>query len=579
MLRSPPFFLLWPHLRSAANARRSRDGRSRLRLLLFAALGCAFIALAFLGARWMFFKFSAVEYLAELLIRRVLGLVLLFFSGLLVFSSLITAFSTFYLADDLPLLITSPVPVRRLYLARLAETWAQASWMMLVFALPVAAGCGPVLGAPFWFYPLLLGLMVPLTLLCSAVGTVGAMLLAWLLPARRTQDVLMVLALIAFLVLYVAFRLAEPEKLLDPAGFDRLVALIGSLRQDGGATTPADWYVAAVFGALRLETGPRDADAVRGAVLPALALVTGALASLFVGAWVAEGVYFRSWSLSQEGRTGQEQSRLTRLVGFIAPAVAVRRRPRPFAAPGPAFRWRDTRVFLRTTSQWTQLLLIAALVVVYVFNFKHFRTLVEAGQIGPTFLSFLNYILSVFVVTTLAARFLYPAVSLEGRAFWVVQAAPVRARELVAAKVRWGLGPLLTVSTALSVGSGWLSGAGVGGTLTVGAIAGLSTVSLAGLAVGMGAAEPRFHEDNPARIASSVGGVLFMLLGLAYMVAMVVLLVGPLGTLAFHLQSGFVPGPGRLATDAARLLGALALSAFTFIYPLRRGAARLETLP
>jgi hypothetical protein len=46
----------------------------------------------------MFFKFAQVEYLAELLIRRVLSLVLLFFSGLLVFSSLITAFSSFYLA-------------------------------------------------------------------------------------------------------------------------------------------------------------------------------------------------------------------------------------------------------------------------------------------------------------------------------------------------------------------------------------------------------------------------------------------------------------------------------------------------
>ncbi len=544
--------------------------------MLFAVLGLAFIALAFFGARWLFFKFAQVEYLAELLIRRVLAIVLLFFSGLLVFSSLITAFSSFYLADDLPLLLTSPVPVRRLYLARLAETWAQASWMMLVFALPVAAGCGPVLGAPWWFYPLLVALMVPLTVVCAALGAAGAMLLAWLLPARRTQDVLVVLALIAFLVLYVAFRLAEPEKLLDPAGFDRLVALIGSLKGGGGPTTPADWYVAALFGALRLETGPRDADAVRAAALPALALFSGAVASLFAGGWLAQAVYFRSWSLSQEGRTGEEESRLARMLRLVRPPAS--RRPRPFAAPGPAFRWRDTRVFLRTTSQWTQLLLIAALVVVYVFNFKHFRTLVEAGQIGPTFLFFLNYLLSVFVVTTLAARFLYPAVSLEGRAYWAVQAAPVRARELVDAKVRWGLWPLLVVSTALAVGSGLLSGAGPGGALAVGALSGLSTWSLAGLAVGMGAAEPRFHEDNPARIASSVGGVLFMLLGLTYLIVMVALLAGPLGALGFYLQSGFVPNAERLLLDAGRLVLAVGLSGFTHFYPLRRGAARLESL-
>ena len=70
---------------------------------------------------------------------------LLFFSGLLVFSSTVTSFSTFFAADDLPLLVAAPVPTGRLYLARLVETWVQSSWMMLVFALPMMAAVGPVL--------------------------------------------------------------------------------------------------------------------------------------------------------------------------------------------------------------------------------------------------------------------------------------------------------------------------------------------------------------------------------------------------------------------------------------------------
>lgn len=563
--------MLWPRWRALMNAPRSRDGRSLPRLLLFAALGLAFVALGFFGARWMFLKFAQVEYLAELLIRRVVAIVLLFFSGLLVFSSLITAFSSFYLAEDLPLLVTSPISVRRLFLARFAETWAQASWMMFVFALPIAAGCGPVLDAPWWFYPLLVALMVPLTLLCAAVGTCGAMLLAWLLPARRTQDFLVVLALLAFLVLYVAFRLAEPEKFLDPAGFDRLLGLIGSLKGSGAPATPADWYVAALFGWLRLGSGPGDFE---GAALPTVVLVSGALGSVFVGATLADAIYLRSYSLSQEGRSGEEQSRVGRLFQRLRP---VRRARRPFGDRGQlgTLTRRDTRVFFRTTSQWTQLLLIGALVIVYVFNFKHFRTLMEAGQIGPTFLFFLNYLLSVFVVTTLAARFLYPAVSLEGRAYWVVQAAPLDPRDLVTAKVRWGLGPLLVVSTALSVGSGFLSGAGAAGAAAVGVLAALSSWSLAGMAVGMGAADPRFHEDNPARIASSVGGVLFMLLGMTYLVVMVALLAWPISTFSFWLGSGYVPSGGRLVLQALLLAAALGLSVLAHVFPRRLGAARL----
>ena len=69
-----------------------------------------------------------------------------------------------------------------------------------------------------------------------------------------------------------------------------------------------------------------------------------------------------------------------------------------------------------------------------------------------------------------------------------------------------------------------------------------------------------------------------MLLGLTYLVVMVALLAGPLGDLAYHLQSGFVPKTQRLLIDGGRLALAVGLSAFTHFYPLRRGSTRLETL-
>ena len=130
---------------------------------------------------------------------------------------------------------------------------------------------------------------------------------------------------------------------------------------------------------------------------------------------------------------------------------------------------------------------------------------------------------------------------------------------------------------ALAVGSGLLSGAGLSGAAAVGALAALSTWALSGLAVGMGASEPRFHDDNPARIASSVGGVLFMLVGMAYLGLMVGLLVLPLGAFSFWLSSGFVPRPGRIALYGGLVLAAVLLSVATHALPRRRGARRLES--
>lgn len=558
------WWLLWPRLRATANAARSRDRQSRLRWVVFALFGGAFMVGGFAGSRWLFTQFLELEVLAELLIGRMLEIVLLFFIGLLVFSNTIAAFTTLYLADDLPLLVSSPIGPGRLWLARLVDTWTQASWMMLVFALPILAGCGPVLGAPWWVYLALPLLLFPLTVMCAAAGSVLTMLLSRLLPAQRTHDVLLVLAMVGFLVIYVAFRLARPERFLEPGGFADLASLIGSLRADGGPTTPAQWVVSALFALIRGEPG--------AAALPGVVLYSAAGASCAVGAWLARGVFLPSFHRAQEGRIdGERRGLWARLAG------SGRRRPARF--PGSvraALVGRDTRVFFRTTGQWTQLLLIAALVVVYLFNFDYFRTLMDTGMIGPRGLFFVNLVLGGLVVTTVAVRFLYPAVSLEGRAFWAVQVAPVTAAELLAAKVRWGVWPLMALAVGLVVASDLIVGLPGWMAAVSGVVAALMTVGLCGMGVGMGAMAPRFHLANPARIASGMGGVLYMLSGLAYLVVMLLLIGWPLAALYRFMEHGYAPRGGQMGRYAAMVVGALLLTAVVYRVPLWWGARALE---
>ncbi len=556
--------LLWPRWRAVVNQPRSRDGRSPLRLLIFATLGAAFMWGGFAGARWLFSRFLEVEFLAELLIRRVLGIVLLFFSGLLIFSNVITAFSTLYLADDLPLLVTAPVSTGRLYLARLLDTWAQSSWMMLVFALPILAGCGPVLGAGWWFYVALPLVVLPLTVLCSVAGTSITMLLARWLPAHRTQDVLVVLAMIGFLVVYVAFRLAEPERFLNPDGFDDLVALVGSLRTAGPSASPTEWTLETLFWLARGEPA--------NALPSALVLATAAPAACAVGAWLSRAIYLRSFSLAQEGRGDTQASVWRRL----ASTVGARLKARYPRSVRHAFAQRDTRVFFRTTGQWTQLLMIGALVVVYVFNFKHFRTLETTGMLGQTALFFINICLGGLVVTTIAVRFLYPSVSLEGRAFWVVRTAPIDPATLLKAKVRLAFGPLLMLSLLLTLSSNLVVELPLSMHLASAVIALLTTYALTGMAVGLGATDPRFHEDNPARIASGVGGVVFMLLGLLYLAVVLALLSRPLDVLRAMIDNGFRPPLGRALAHTARVAGALAVTLLAHHLPLIAGARALR---
>ena len=553
-------WLLWPRLRSIVNAPRARHGRTPKRIIVFGALGVIFMLGCYFGAAWLFRAFLQAEFLAELLIRRTVGIVLLFFGGLLIFSNTVTAFSTFFAADDLPLLLSAPIPVGRLFLARFVDTWVQSSWMMLVFALPMMAAVGPVLGASWWFYVVLPLVLLPLTLMATAVGCLLTLALARVFPARRTQEVLVVLALLGFVGVYFAFRMADPERFLDPDGFGDLMSLIASLKQDGASLNPAEWTVDVLFGLIRGGSeGLSD-----GTLGSALCLITGAPALIALATWLARGVYLTGFQIAQEGRSD-------------APKAGKSRRPARYSETlASTFSRRDTLIFFRTTSQWTQLLLVAVLVLVFVFNFKHFGALQESGVLGPIGLFFTNVALGGLVITTIAVRFLYPAVSLEGLGVWAVQVAPVTAKELLAAKVRWGLWPLTALGLALTGASNALVDLPIG--LSIGSLllTMLVTYALTGMGVGLGATAPRFDIDNPARIASGMGGVVFMLLGLTYLVVVSAMLAYPIYIARYMIGRGWTPSTPKIVGAAALFLGALALTWAAHHLPLRMGIRALE---
>ena len=108
---------------------------------------------------------------------------------------------------------------------------------------------------------------------------------------------------------------------------------------------------------------------------------------------------------------------------------------------------KEVRLFFRDTTQWSQLILLAVLVIVYVFNIKF---LPLRGE-GMTFflvnvVPFLNLVLAGFVLASIAARFIFPGVSLEGRTFWLLRSSPMSMRELLWSKFWVGTLPLLVLA-------------------------------------------------------------------------------------------------------------------------------------
>jgi ABC-2 type transport system permease protein len=240
---------------------------------------------------------------------------------------------------------------------------------------------------------------------------------------------------------------------------------------------------------------------------------------------------------------------------------------------------KEIRVFFRDTTQWSQLILLAVLVVVYVYNIKvlPLYTGEEVSFFLINVVSFLNLGLAGFVVAAIAARFVFPGMSLEGRMMWLLRSSPLDIRTLFLAKYWVGTIPLLLIALPLIVVTNIILQASP-------LILGITTVSMVGvtfamtaLALGLGAIFPNFETDNTAEIPTSFGGLIFMMSAVSYLAVVVILLAWPVNGLLrarFAGQSGgaeFVP----LVLGAA---GALVITLACVVVPLRAGIRRVRTL-
>ena len=98
-------YLLLPHIWSSRNRARRRERGDLMRGLLFGGVGLFVFAALFGGAFWLTWQLDDYDELGDYLLRLGLSWLFLSFLSFLAFSGIVTALSTFFLSDDLRLLL------------------------------------------------------------------------------------------------------------------------------------------------------------------------------------------------------------------------------------------------------------------------------------------------------------------------------------------------------------------------------------------------------------------------------------------------------------------------------------------
>ncbi len=308
---------------------------------------------------------------------------------------MVTALTTFYLAADVRVLLAAPVTHRRLHQARFVETLVASSWMVLLVGVPAFLAYGVVYEAGPLFYVATVATLVPFLVIPAAIGVLIATGLVLVFPARRARDALLVVTITLVAGAWVTARFLRPEQLANPSVFAGFAAFLAAFETPASPLLPTTWAAEVLIPLLGARAGE-----------PAfyLGMLASTAAVLYLAsAGIVERLFLTAWSRAQEGRTGPQRTRII-TAGLERIAALLPR------TPGLLFV-KDLTIFFRDASQWSQLVLLFALVVIYVYNFSVLP--IDDGSPLAAMLrdmvAFCNLGLAAFVTAAVAVRFVFPA--------------------------------------------------------------------------------------------------------------------------------------------------------------------------
>lgn len=454
-------------------------------LLLVTALVVYFAAAT--AGYWLKLK-GATEFVQPALSVVYLGVV-----GALLLSCLGHCASAFFTAQDLWFWNASAAPRWARFIDRVVDAGAAA--LPATLALGGVALFGFLRGADLPM--VLLRAMLALVLVAQlplAVSVCVAHIGGALLPAGRLRRWSLVFVGVVVAVGLGGFRRARLERLVTEDGAAEFLANQQALTDIGPAWLPSN--LAARF-------------AVEGAPLPLLTLCVSVVVAYGLAYFTHRMLYLRARDLADDEapmglRAGSWAERALRRFTTVAPEGL-----RPLLA-------KDLLVFARDPAQWSQLVLLLGIAVVYLVNLEALRVGFEPFPWAKgIFLGGMHVGMATFIAAGLAARFAFPQVGLEGPAVWFLEASPLSPRDILRAKVYASLPVVCLFPTVVAtLGGGVLGLSPVAWVLTTMTVAALSA-SLAALGTGRGGVLPVFDAVSVSELAMGPGALSTMVIAVA----------------------------------------------------------------
>ncbi len=535
---------LW--LQPAQRALLKADRQERLRNLAMLLAGLAFLGILYGVLKPIVGFMAGQDILGRALLLKGVSLVFSVLTLLTAISSVATAASRFFLDRDGDFLMVSPAPSRSLFRLKLAQAALSSGWMFLPIWLPLAMAIRHALHYSYAFVVWAVVAPWALQLMAASIGSALVLGLARIFSARELRRIFYILSGLLGLILVWVVRVIQPEKLADAEGAKSAAEFLGRW-QAGGA-----WWDPGALAAKAVLSWP-DPIQCLGA---ALGLWVAALL-LLLGVERFFAPVYRSLWLSQREQDRQVASAAKPWLSRIW---------QPGLRPWAAWWLKEASIMVRDAGTRMQVLVLAALSGLFVYNLSHLPFGEDAGLRALLYLPALAF--SQFIVIAVAARFVFTAATREAGSSWLVAVSPMGPQRSLVARFTFYLPWLLALDLALVAATaqafkpdfwpamaGWLTAI-------------MTPLGLCSLSVGLGQVWAAEDSSKADELVTSFKGVAYSILTLAYVSIPIVILALPLREMyRLGLSKRFEPNYWALLVP---MLAYLAIQIVAIWLPLRR---------
>lgn len=476
-----------------------------IRLLSFIfVIGCFLTGSYYLFYR-IFNYLTTVEIIGYVLMNKTLEIFFFVFFLMLLFSNVITSFSTFYNNRELNFLFTLPIKPTSIYLAKLLENSLYASWATLVVAFPLIVAYGICSRASLLYYPVSIISIFIYVIIPAAIASILIFFILSIFPQLRPRDVVFIT--IAFVLgltsLYIKLENPELLKIFETENEKRLLEFAANLSTVGGSYLPSTW-LSHILNNLK--------DLKPQGLFYLVLLLSVSISILILAFFCARLVYISSFI-----KAGEHSSRSLQRESMLS----LYQKNKELS-----FLKKDVLLFLRNPTQWVQLAVFIILLLIYIFSLQRTQ-LFFPFPIWRTVVSFANFAYISFVLATLGVRFVFPTISLEKDGLWLILSSPFSLNKMLKIKYLFNLVVGIIIMESLVLIANSLIRIDPLIYILTPVFSLFVAASLISINLGMGCSYPQFDEDNPSKIAAGTGGILTALLSIAYVGIIIILLAAP----------------------------------------------------